>query len=152
MEVKINKEIRNYTEAMFFGLSLRQFLFSILACIVAITVFFLLRSYFSLETVSWVCILVAFPFAAIGFIRYNGMPAEKFLAAYIKSEILTPKRLLFRNTNMYWQIMQQAERERKKGRRNSGNDKNTEDNHKTGKRKVFHTKGRAGYYSGQADL
>lgn len=27
MEVKINKEIRNYTESMFFGLSLRQFIF-----------------------------------------------------------------------------------------------------------------------------
>lgn len=27
MEVKINKEIRNYTESMFFGLSLRQFVF-----------------------------------------------------------------------------------------------------------------------------
>ena len=33
MEVKINKEIRNYTESMFFGLSLRQFIFSVLACI-----------------------------------------------------------------------------------------------------------------------
>ena len=32
MEVKINKEIRNYTESMFFGLSLRQFIFSVLAC------------------------------------------------------------------------------------------------------------------------
>lgn len=27
MEVKINREIRNYTEAMFFGLSMRQFFF-----------------------------------------------------------------------------------------------------------------------------
>lgn len=27
MEVKINREIRNYTEAMFFGLSMRQFIF-----------------------------------------------------------------------------------------------------------------------------
>jgi len=27
LEVKINKEIRNYTESMFFGLSMRQFLF-----------------------------------------------------------------------------------------------------------------------------
>ena len=35
MEVKINKEIRNYTESMFFGLSLRQFIFSVLACGVA---------------------------------------------------------------------------------------------------------------------
>ncbi len=29
MEVKINREIRNYTESMFFGLSLRQFIFSV---------------------------------------------------------------------------------------------------------------------------
>ena len=36
MEVKINREIRNYTESMFFGLSLRQFIFSVLACGVAV--------------------------------------------------------------------------------------------------------------------
>ena len=43
MEVKINKEIRNYTESMFFGLSLRQFIFSVLACGVAVGLYFLLR-------------------------------------------------------------------------------------------------------------
>lgn len=37
MEVKINREIRNYTESMFFGLSLRQFIFSVLACGVAVS-------------------------------------------------------------------------------------------------------------------
>ncbi len=31
MEVKINREIRDYTESLFFGLSLRQFIFSVLA-------------------------------------------------------------------------------------------------------------------------
>ena len=36
MEVKINKEIRDYTEAIFFGLSLRQFIFSVLACGIAV--------------------------------------------------------------------------------------------------------------------
>lgn len=36
MEVKINKEISNYTESMFFGLSLRQFIFSVPACGVAV--------------------------------------------------------------------------------------------------------------------
>ena len=36
MEVKINREIRNYTEAMFFGLSMRQLIFSALACVVAV--------------------------------------------------------------------------------------------------------------------
>ena len=53
MEVKINKEIRNYTESMFFGLSMRQFFFSVLACGVAVGLFFLLRGRFGTETVSW---------------------------------------------------------------------------------------------------
>ena len=55
MEVKINKEIRNYTESMFFGLSMRQFLFSVLACGVAVGLFFLLRGRFGTETLSWMC-------------------------------------------------------------------------------------------------
>ena len=29
MEIRINKEIREYTENMFFGLSMRQFIFSV---------------------------------------------------------------------------------------------------------------------------
>ena len=71
MEVKINREIRNYTESMFFGLSMRQFIFSILACGVAVGLYFLLRPYFGVETLSWVCILDASPFAMLGFITYH---------------------------------------------------------------------------------
>jgi len=40
LEVKINKEIRDYTEAIFFGLSLRQFIFSALACGIAVGLYF----------------------------------------------------------------------------------------------------------------
>ena len=127
MEVKINREIREYTESMFFGLSLRQFIFSVLACIVAVCAYFLLRPHLGTETVSWVCILVAVPFAVVGFVKYNGMTAEKFIWAYIKSEILIPKRLVFRNTNLYWQMIEQGKKDngkKKKGR--FKNDKNTE--------------------------
>ena len=127
MEVKINREIREYTESMFFGLSLRQFIFSAMACIVAVCAYFLLRPYLGTETVSWVCILVAVPFAVVGFVKYNGMTAEKFIWAYIKSEILIPKRLVFRNTNMYWQMIEEGKKD--KGKKKKGrfkNDKNTE--------------------------
>ena len=65
MEIKINKEIRNYTESMFFGLSLRQSIFSLLACIVAVGLYYLLAPYLGMEMVSWVCVLGAFPFAVI---------------------------------------------------------------------------------------
>ncbi|MFQ9894370.1 MAG: PrgI family protein [Emergencia sp.] len=98
MEVKINREIRNYTEAMFFGLSLRQFIFSACACVVAVGIYFLLQAlcrhgnrivdvHFGSRT-----------FAALGFIKYNGMTAEKFIYAWIKSEFLMPKKLTFRST------------------------------------------------------
>lgn len=45
MEVKINREIRNYIESIFFGLSLRQFIFSVLACGFAVGLYFLLKPY-----------------------------------------------------------------------------------------------------------
>ena len=105
MEVKINKEIRNYTESMFFGLSLRQFIFSVLACGVAVGLYFLLRPRFGTETLSWVCILGAFPFAAMGFIKYNGMTAEQFVWAWIKSEFLMPKKLMFLPDNLYYETV-----------------------------------------------
>ena len=115
MEVKINKEIRNYTESMFFGLSLRQFIFSVLACGVAVGLYFLLRPYFGMETLSWVCILGAFPFAAMGFIKYNGMTAEQFVWAWFKSEFLMPKKLMFRPDNLYYEAKKSSIEAREKG-------------------------------------
>lgn len=105
MEVKINREIRNYTESMFFGLSLRQFIFSVLACGVVVGLYFLLKPHLGTETVSWVCILEAAPFATLGFVKYNGMTAEKFLWAFFKSEFLMPKKLVFHSTNTYYELM-----------------------------------------------
>lgn len=109
MEVKINREIREYTESIFFGLSLRQFIFSICACVVAVILYFLLKPYCGIETLSWVCILGAAPFAALGFIKYNGMTAEKFVVAWIKSMILTPKRLTFKPINLYYEDLKNIE-------------------------------------------
>lgn len=115
MEVKINKEIRNYTESMFFGLSLRQFIFSVLACGVAVGLYFLLRPKFGTETLSWVCILGAFPFAAMGFVKYNGMSAEQFVWAWIKSEFLMSKRILFCPDNLYYEALKPNMEAREKG-------------------------------------
>ena len=101
MEVKINREIRQYTESMFFGLSMRQFFFSLAAAAVAVFLYFVLKPYLGTETVSWVCILGAVPFAAMGFVAYHGMTAEQFLWAWIRSELLEPKELHFETVNTY---------------------------------------------------
>ena len=111
MEIKINREIRDYKENIFFGLSLRQLIFSLLACGVAVGIYLGLRDALGTETVSWLCILGAAPFAAMGFVKYHGMMAEKFFIAWLRSEFLVPKRLTFRPTNLYWEAMQEQRRQ-----------------------------------------
>ena len=76
MEIKINKEVRSYTESIFFGLSPRQFIYSILACLVAVVIYFLTINTLGTETTSWLCMLGAAPFASIGFITYQSMTQE----------------------------------------------------------------------------
>ena len=109
MERKINKEIREYREAMFWGLTLRQFLFSVLGLGISVGIYFLLRAKLGMEAVSWACIFGMLPCAMLGFVTYNKMPAEKFLWAVIKTELLTPKQLMFKPKNLCYALFVCAE-------------------------------------------
>ena len=104
MEIKINKEIRDYTESMFFGLSLRQSVFSLLALAVAVGIYFMLKPFLGIETLSWLCILGASPFAALGFINYHGMTAEQLLWAWFRSQVVEPHKLKFESTTLYREV------------------------------------------------
>ena len=108
IEVRINKEVRDYQESLFFGLSLRQFLFALLAVLVAVGLYFGLRNVVGSGEIGWICILAAFPFALCGFFTYNGMTFEKFLLAIIRSELLYPRKLVFRAENLYAQAMEHS--------------------------------------------
>lgn len=108
MEVRINKEVRNYQESLFFGLSLRQLLFALLAVAVAVGVYFGLRPVLGNVEIGWVCVLAAFPFALGGFFQYNGMTLERFLLAYIRSEFLFPRRLVFKSDNIYAKALENS--------------------------------------------
>lgn len=108
MEVRINKEVRNYQESLFFGLSLRQLLFALLAVAVAVGVCFGLRPVLGNGEIGWVCVLAAFPFALGGFFQYNGMTLERFLLAYIRSEFLFPRRLVFKSDNIYAKVLENS--------------------------------------------
>lgn len=108
MEVKINREIRNYSESIFFGLSLRQCIFSVLAIAVAVGLFFGLKSHLGTETLSWVCILGAAPFAALGFITYHGMSAEQFLWVWLRSELIEPRFYHCGTNNIYYRLLKDS--------------------------------------------
>jgi hypothetical protein len=107
MEIKINREIREYTESMYFGLSMRQFFFSLAAVGIAVFLYFILKPYVGMESVSWMCILGAAPFAAMGFVSYHGMTAEQFLWVWFRSEFLEPRRLYCESENTYYEAMKE---------------------------------------------
>lgn len=50
----------------------------------------------------------SYRFAACGFFKYHGMTAEQFLWAFIKSEILYPKKLSFKPENLYYSCMEDS--------------------------------------------
>ena len=76
--------------------------------------YFVLKPYVGTETVSWMCILGAAPFAAMGFVNYNGMTAEQFAWAWLRSEMLEPKQIKFEPVNIYYKALKGAIDEREK--------------------------------------
>lgn len=126
MEIKVNKEIKNYKESIFFGLSFRQFLCSALALGAAVGVYFGLRNVLDKETVSWLCIVCAAPVAVTGFFQYNGLNFEKFVWAVIKSEFLLSGVRLYKSRNIYNELLEEVKQ----------NDRTEKKHKKSAKRKI----------------
>lgn len=101
MEIKVNKEIMDYTENVYFGLSMRQFMCSAVAVGAAVGIYFLTKNHMPLQVTSWLCILSAAPFIAMGWVKYHGMTAGKLFIAFLRSEIIMPRELKFRDVNFY---------------------------------------------------
>lgn len=83
-------------------------MFSLLAVVAAVGTYFGLRAILGTGDVGWACVLVAFPFALGGFFRYNGMSFEQFVLAFIRSEMLYPKKLVFRSHNYYVKALENS--------------------------------------------
>ena len=105
-EIKINKEIRDYTESILLGLSLRQTIFSILACAVACGLYFLFKERLGTEVTSWLCMLGATPFAAFGFIRFQGMYTEDIVKTVFNSLLLSSRDLINKPFNLYDEVFE----------------------------------------------
>ena len=107
MEIKINREVRNYKESIFFGLSLRQFICVLISCGFALLSYFSFREKIGLEITSWICIAVSLPFILIGFVKYNGMNFEDIVVAFIYSKFLLPNKLCFQSDNIYVKLSEE---------------------------------------------
>ena len=93
MEIKINREIRDFSESVFFGLSLRQFLASLLALAAAVLMWVFGREKLGTEALSWLCMAAAAGPAFVGFFRWQEMPAEQVLWTLFRYAVLTPRTL-----------------------------------------------------------
>lgn len=80
----------------------------------SVGLYFLFDPLVGTESVGWICILGAAPFAVCGFFTYHGMTAEQTLWAWVKSQILMPRRLVFRSESLYYQALQPAIEQGKK--------------------------------------
>ena len=108
MEIRINKEIKDYHESLFMGLSMRQFMWSLGAVGAAVGIYFGLKGVLDKETVSWLCIVCAAPLAAAGFFNYNGMNFEQFVVAYIYSEFLCSGVRTYKSENYIYEAYKEV--------------------------------------------
>jgi len=104
MEIKICKDVREYRESVFFGLTLRQFICSIGAVLIAVGLYFGLKSIIGKEIASWACIVGAAPVAIAGFFKYNGLTVERFIGAWVNSEVRRRGQRLWKGENYYLEI------------------------------------------------
>lgn len=134
MEVKMNKEIMEYREAMFFGLDFRQMVCSLLAVLAAVGIYFGLRGVAGDEVTGWLCMAGAAPFAFCGFFRYHGMTAEQFAWAFIKSEFLYPKKLVYKPEDLYYQCLKERISDGESGKKAGKEKKSKKDSRRDRKR------------------
>lgn len=107
LEIKINREVRNYKESIFFGLSLRQFICVLISCCFALLAYFSFRNELGLELTSWICIAAALPFILVGFVKYNGMNFEDVIISFVYSKLLVPNKLCFQSENVYVKLSEE---------------------------------------------
>lgn len=119
MEIRINKEIKDYHESLFFGLSARQFICSVAAVGAAVRVYFGLKDIVGKEMVSWLCIVCAAPLAAAGFFKYNGMQLEEFITAFFRSEFIYAGVRTFKSENILYNLYKEVLIDAKKAKKNT---------------------------------
>lgn len=121
MEININKDVYKYKEKIFFGLDLRQLLCSGLAIGAAVWVYFRFKDSIGKETLSYVCMLAATPFALFGFVKYHRMPFEKVIVLWFKDRFLIPSRLVRKPRNYYYDFIQISKEKKGRGVFNAKN-------------------------------
>ena len=78
IEIRIPKEIKNYREKLFFGLTLRQCICAGISLAICVPLYIWGHHFLPQEAISWIVVFIAAPLMFTGFFRYNDMAFEQF--------------------------------------------------------------------------
>lgn len=93
IEIRIPREIKNYREKLFFGLTLRQCICAGIALLICVPLYIFGNRFLPQEAVSWAVIFVAVPLMLTGFFRYNDMMFEQFAMEWFAHNFMPQKRV-----------------------------------------------------------
>ncbi len=93
IEIRIPKEIKNYREKLFFGLTLRQCICAGAALLICVPLYIFGNKILPQEAVSWLVIFIAAPLMFAGFFRYNDMQFEQFAVEFFFHYFTPQKRV-----------------------------------------------------------
>ena len=93
IEIRIPKEIKNYREKPFFGLTLRQSICAGVALLICVPLYIFGNKFIPQEALSWLVILIAAPLMLACFFRYNDMTFEQFAVEFIYHNFTPQKRV-----------------------------------------------------------
>lgn len=99
-EIKVNKDIADYEENLFFGLTARQTLWGLIALGAAALGFIIVKPRFGDMAAGLVAVICAAPFGAMAFFRWHNLSAFQAARKIIRS-VLAPRYLLFRASTVY---------------------------------------------------
>lgn len=103
IEIRIPKEIKNYREKLFFGLTLRQCICAGVALLICVPLYIFGNRFLPQEMVSWLVIFIAAPLMMAGFFRYNDMMFEQFALEFFYQNF-TPQRRVYSYEPIYMEL------------------------------------------------
>ena len=112
IEIKMPKDIRGYTEKLVAGLSLRQLIATVLCGGIGVGMYFIFRDTFLND---WLFVLIVAPIIPVGvwgFVRPQGMSAEKYIGHVLQSTVLWPEKRYYATENFYEDLCKEMNREK----------------------------------------
>ena len=93
IHAQIRKEINEYQPKLFFGLSGRQIVFSLAGVAVGVASYFVFSQIVGKELAGYVVIALVAPLFALGFIKIDGDPFERYLIKLIRYTLYPKARI-----------------------------------------------------------